>query len=570
MAKTLYITDDPATFHKGTNDAKLNAATSWWLPQALSESRGNATGTTITKTVTTVAGATSGVEVGSGTVASEWISEPLSADFTISGTITVNLWMAESSNSANAAANLAVDKIDGATGAITRIATTVRTTEMPLTTPVAANFTVTPTSTACKHGDRLRVRVFADDSTTMGAGFTVTFWYDRNTGGVQGDSFITFTENLTFEPLADPGVMDQTVRGNAPTVGQISGNQRIAVQFTPALTPLMEVRAWLSVFGGASDNLIVEIQSDSAGSPSGSVIATVATVAAASLTGTAAQFTWTGSWALTPGTPYWLVFSRSGALNDSAFFAVDSSPSNAVSGWLNKSFTGSWATSNQALAVRLAFSISTYYLTSTAETINPGAATELKALTTPGGSSVTRDTSTITGPAAPIQIGSNTSGSIEWYTPPLQAFTLGGKAKFNIRALESAIAANASLKAEIAIVANDGTTPVVWGLASIEALTTNGSAGELGTTDAAYEAWVSGDDTAVTLNQRLRFRIFVDDCGDAPLASGSTVTTSYNGSTAGAAGDTFVMLPALVTEVVTSVPSLVLPMRASRNVLLRR
>ena len=136
----------------------------------------------------------------------------------------------------------------------------------------------------------------------------------------------------------------------------------------------------------------------------------------------------------------------------------------------------------------------------------------------------------------------------EWYTPPLQAVTLGGRAKFNIRALESNAAANASLKAEIAVVNGDGTSPVVWGVGNIEPGTV---AGELGTTDAAYIAWVSGDDVSVTAGQRLRFRIYVDDIASGPLVTGHTVTVSYNGATPVAAGDTYVILPVTIVEQVS-------------------
>jgi hypothetical protein len=197
----------------------------------------------------------------------------------------------------------------------------------------------------------------------------------------------------------------------------------------------------------------------------------------------------------------------------------------------------------------VAGSVSTYYLTDTAETINPGSATEKKALTTPGTGSVNSVTNATSGPVTPIQVTATSGGTaIEWYTPPLNAFSLGGKAKFNIRGLEAAATLNASLKAEIAITAGDGSGATVWGIANVEAITTYGLVGELNISDTAYFAWVSGDDTSISAGQRLRFRIFVDDCGSGALASGGNVTVTYNGATASAAGDTYVILPAAVTE----------------------
>jgi hypothetical protein len=105
----------------------------------------------------------------------------------------------------------------------------------------------------------------------------------------------------------------------------------------------------------------------------------------------------------------------------------------------------------------------------------------------------------------------------------------------NIRALESNTSANASLKAEIAVTATDGTGATVWGLANVEPSTT---AGELGTSDAALVAWPSGDDTSVTSGQRLRYRIYLDDIASGPLVTGFTATVSYSGTSAAAAGDT--------------------------------
>ena len=400
MAKTLYFNTEPASTHRGHNDAKLNLAASWWFPVVLSELPNTVL---VGSGVSSVTGPTNGLETiitALTTLPAEWISEPLSADFTISGTITLNLWASETTMNDNCAINAVIEKVDGATGVITQIAKSARVTEVALSTQAVNNFTVTPTSTACKRGDRLRVRVFADDAGTMAAGGGMQFAFNRaSPGGTNGDSWVQFTENLTFEPAGDP--------------------------------------------------------------------------------------------------------------------------------------TGS-----------------TYYLTDTAETINPGAATEKKALKTRGSGSVNAITNTAAGPVAPIQVTATGGGTaIEWYTPPLNAFTLGGKAKFNMRGLESNAAANASLCAQIAVVNGDGTGAVVWAKANIESDNTTG--GELGTADAVEIAWVAGDDLAVAAGQRLRFRIYIEDVAIGPLVAGHTVTISYNGASAGAAGDAYVILPVTVTEAAT-------------------
>ena len=64
---------------------------------------------------------TNGIEYVPGGISgppAEWITMPLDADVTISGTITLNLWAKETATQANAAINAVIDKIDGATGTI--------------------------------------------------------------------------------------------------------------------------------------------------------------------------------------------------------------------------------------------------------------------------------------------------------------------------------------------------------------------------------------------------------------------------------------------------------------------
>jgi hypothetical protein len=396
MAKTLYLRYLQASCHRGDRSLRLDGTAGLWIALALGETRGTDTTGTIVVNTSTVTGPTNGLE--SGTLPYEWLSEPLAADFTIAGTITFNLWGKESSTSANVAINAVVEALDGATGALTQIVKTARTTELTATS-VAVNFTGTPTSTACKRGDRLRVRVFFDDAGTMATGFTATLNFDRSTAAL-GESFVTFTENLTFDTAA----------------------------------------------------------------PSGS----------------------------------------------------------------------------------------TYYLTDADETINPGSATEKVASKTRGGGSVNAVTNTAAGPTAGIQVTASAGGSaIEWYTPPLEAVTLGGKAQFAVRVFESNLAANASLRAEVAVANGDGSGAVVWGSACIQPgfATDNG---ELSTADETRTAYPSGDDLAVTAGKRLRFRLYVDDNSSQALVTGQTVTVSYNGTTAAAAGDTYVVLPITVTEQVVA------------------
>lgn len=197
MATQLFFRDVSSDYSTGNNDVRLKGTTSGWLPRALASTRGSSA-TTIT--TFTDAGPTNGVEIGVQTSAlpNVWYSPPLDADVTISGSITWNLRAFESNMSANVAINGIIEVIDGATGTITLIDSTARTTELG-TSEAAANFAETPAAgIACKRGDRLRVRVFGDDAGTMAAPHEFSLVVNGPTAGESGDSYLTLTENLTF------------------------------------------------------------------------------------------------------------------------------------------------------------------------------------------------------------------------------------------------------------------------------------------------------------------------------------------------------------------------------------
>src|SRR5262245_30706337 len=130
MATTLYFLDAPATTHRGTNTAKLTGATSGWTPKSFGLTVGPSLVTLDTVTVTVP---TNGVEVASSGVPLEWISEPVAADVTISGTISISIYSSESSMSANVALNAVVDIIRATDNSITNIGFTGNGTELSTT-----------------------------------------------------------------------------------------------------------------------------------------------------------------------------------------------------------------------------------------------------------------------------------------------------------------------------------------------------------------------------------------------------------------------------------------------------
>jgi len=143
----------------------------------------------------------------------KWISPELSAPVTIAGTITLNCWAKEGAISANAGMKATVSKYSaGAEGAA--FATASKGVE--LTTSMAVqNFTATPTSTAFLPGDRIVVTWFVANVGTMGAG-TVTMDYGGKTGAADGDTWVSFTETITFK--AEPEFI-QGIYSNAGGTG---------------------------------------------------------------------------------------------------------------------------------------------------------------------------------------------------------------------------------------------------------------------------------------------------------------------------------------------------------------
>jgi hypothetical protein len=383
MATKLYARSGGGTYGFNTNLADASGTTRGWATKALSATAGSSV---LALQRATEAGPTNGLEIWTASpIPIHWLSEPLAADVTISGTITFNVWGLESAMAANVQPQVIVDQV-GPTGTITEILNSESATEFGTAAEVR-NWTGAPTSTAMKRGDRIRVRILGNDAGTMASGNTFNIDYD-GPDAVDGDTWVQFTETLTFESDA-------------------AGTQ-------------------LFLTDTASDVATADVDREA----------------------------WTSR--------------GSGSLTD---------VTNTAAGWTSA----------------------------------------IQVTDTAGGTAVT------------------------WWTKRLSAFTLGGKATANLRAVESNQAANVGLRAEIAICDADGSNAVVWASA--------GQGGEVtDISDAAYPVYPAGPDTAVTDGQRLRIRVLVDDSAQSALVTGHTVTTTYNGTSAAAAGDTYVTLQQTVTE----------------------
>lgn len=198
------------------------------------------------------------------------------------------------------------------------------------------------------------------------------------------------------------------------------------------------------------------------------------------------------------------------------------------------------ADSNVTLTETVTFTTSepggtTYYMRDTASDLG-GIVNELSQ--TEGATNSTAIHTTINGPLTfPGDQWTETAGGsdIEWTTPPLDAFTLGGVVRcrfdrFAGGAIEKfATIPFACITCELAIVDGDGTNPVVWA----RSFTCDDAIA--GTT---WSQFITGPDISVGQGKRLRLRIFADDfpltigASGGTMASGTNRTLRYGGAAA--------------------------------------
>lgn len=118
---------------------------------------------------------------------------------------------------------------------------------------------------------------------------------------------------------------------NDPLTGVGGTYEMMGVMWEPASTlTVSQITLRLSKGGSPTDNLVVELQSDSGGNPSGSVLATSAVIAGSTLTGSGVDYTFTfpTPYTATAGT-YHFVLKRSGSYDGSNFY------------WVHGNFSGS-------------------------------------------------------------------------------------------------------------------------------------------------------------------------------------------------------------------------------------
>lgn len=225
MATTLYLKSSLAQISRGTNTNGQGGSALSWRSYALSTTVGTGAGTALS--VASAAGPVAGLEFPPTTgIYAEWISEPLAAAVTISGTVSYRFCGAESSTMANGSASFRVDRLDS-TGAIaSTVATASHGTELSSSaglSPSAHAFTATPTSTAFLKGDRIRIVAFVDDNATttnMASGYTFGLTVDGAAAST-ADTYVQFTENLTWGSTSPKEVK---LRASDKAQGDFFGN----------------------------------------------------------------------------------------------------------------------------------------------------------------------------------------------------------------------------------------------------------------------------------------------------------------------------------------------------------
>lgn len=119
---------------------------------------------------------------------------------TISGSISFNWWGLEDAMTTNARLACRIARTDSSGTEISDVVANANANHpdgVELGTASALmTWSATPTSTSFNAGDWIKVEPHADAIGTMAAG-TVTLNLGGTTGGVSGDTFITFTETIT-------------------------------------------------------------------------------------------------------------------------------------------------------------------------------------------------------------------------------------------------------------------------------------------------------------------------------------------------------------------------------------
>lgn len=119
-----------------------------------------------------------------------------------------------------------------------------------------------------------------------------------------------------------------------------------SIQETSTLLGIAQVQVRLEKTASPTDNAVIQLQTDTAGVPSGTVLASGSIAAASIVSDALATITLNVAVDFTANTKYWIVFTRSGSTDDTNYYQVVGTSTdtyaNGASYYLS---SGSWSLS---------------------------------------------------------------------------------------------------------------------------------------------------------------------------------------------------------------------------------
>lgn len=214
--------------------------------------------------------------------------------------------------------------------------------------------------------DRLALNFVAvndDNAIAEFAGQTGGAWvfgpYYAESTGTDGAVCFQYAYPFAEGAFAAGGVL-QGMFGSAPGASQ----ERFAQSFSLAANKtITEVVLAVSKIGSATDNLIVEIQTDAAGVPSGTVVGSGASVNMTEISTSRTIMSFSVNAPVSASTTYWVVTRRSGARNIVSYPLIECSAADiyANGNWAVSENNGTWVAGTLDLHFGLRFSGDTGY-----------------------------------------------------------------------------------------------------------------------------------------------------------------------------------------------------------------
>lgn len=230
-------------------------------------------------------------------------------------------------------------------------------------TEVGTSATASDASVTVLGVDRLAlnfVGVNDDNAISVFSGETGGDWVQQTTYAESGGTDAAISIQTSYVGPLSITYDTSTTAGALPIQGETGFDEMQAQSFSVASdVTISTVTVTLGKQGTPADDVICEIQADSAGAPSGVALGS-ASVSASTLTAFSVSTSFSMSLALTASTTYWMVLSRSGARDESNYARVDRSGASVYSGGVRStSNSGVWTNDTQDLYMALQAASST-------------------------------------------------------------------------------------------------------------------------------------------------------------------------------------------------------------------